>query len=53
MTELFDGRVAEVTRSGLRTVAELPEPVAVEWSHGRLVVAYDAFGSGKVTTVRP
>ncbi len=53
VTEMFGGRVVEVTRSGLRTVAELPEPVAVEWSRGRLVVAYDAFGSGKLTTIRP
>lgn len=53
VTELFGGRVVEVTPSGLRTVAELAEPVAVEWSHGRLVVAHDAFGSGKITTVRP
>ncbi len=52
VTELFGGRVAEVTRSGLRTVAELPDPVAVEWYRGRLVVAYDGFGSGKLTTVR-
>lgn len=52
VAELFGGRIAKVTRSGLRTVAELPEPVAVEWDRGRLVVAYDAFGSGKITRVR-
>jgi hypothetical protein len=53
VTELFGGRVVKVTRSGLRTVAELPEPVAVEWNHGRLVIAYDAFGSGKLSSIRP
>ncbi len=52
VTELFGGRVVKVTHSGLRTVSELPDPVAVEWNHGRLVVAYDAFGSGKLTSIR-
>jgi hypothetical protein len=52
VTELFGGRVLKVTRSGLETVAELPDPAAVEWSRGRLYVAYDVFGSGKITTLR-
>ena len=48
VTELFGGRIVKLTSGGLETVVELPEPAAVEFARGRLYVAYDAFGSGKV-----
>ena len=48
VTELFGGRVVKLTSGGFETVVELPEPAAVEFARGRLYVAYDAFGSGKV-----
>ena len=52
VTELFGGKVTKVSKKGVRsTVAELPAPAAVEWANGRLYVAYDAFGSGKVGTL--
>lgn len=53
VTELFGDKVTKVTRSGRSTVAELPFPGAIEWSRGRLYVAYDVFESGKLTVLRP
>jgi DNA-binding beta-propeller fold protein YncE len=52
VTELFGGRVSKLTRSGPVTVAEFDTPAAVEWHAGRLYVAHDAFGSGKISIVR-
>lgn len=52
VTELFGNRVVTPSRSGLRTVAELNEPVAIEWGRGGLVVAHDAFGSGKISVIK-
>jgi hypothetical protein len=52
VAELFGGKVTKVSRGGARsTVAELPDPAAVEWSEGRLYVAWDVFASGKVGTI--
>lgn len=51
VTELFAGKVDRITRSGPQTVIELPDAAAVEWSRGRLYIAYDVFGSGKVATL--
>jgi hypothetical protein len=53
VTELFGNRVSRLTPTGPETVAELPMPAAVEWAKGRLYVAYDVFGSGKLATLRP
>ncbi len=53
VTELFAGKVTEVSKhGGTHTVAELPDPAAVEWANGRLYVGYDVFASGKVATLR-
>ncbi len=53
VAEIIGGRVSKVTRSGIKTVAVLNEPAAIEWSDGRLFVSYDVFGSGKVASLRP
>ncbi len=53
VTELFAGKITEVSRhGGTHTVAELPDPAAVEWANGRLYVGYDVFASGKVATLK-
>ena len=52
VTELFGGQVSKVTRNGPVPVASFDTPVAIEWARGRLYVAYEAFGSGKVATIR-
>lgn len=53
VAELFGGTVTKVSRGGARsTVASLPSPAAVEWSDGRLYVAWDVFASGKVGTIQ-
>ena len=52
-TELFANRVSQVTPSGPVTVAELPAPAALEWTRGRLLVAFNVFESGTLTTVTP
>ncbi|MGB3409875.1 MAG: ScyD/ScyE family protein [Microthrixaceae bacterium] len=53
VTELFGNKVSEITRHGVRTVAELPSPGAIVWTRGRLYVAYDAFASGKIGAIKP
>jgi DNA-binding beta-propeller fold protein YncE len=53
VAELFGDRVSKLTRNGPVTVAELVGPAAVEWAKGRLYVAYEAFGSGKIATLKP
>ncbi len=52
-TELFANRVSRVTPSGPVTIAELPAPAALEWTRGRLLVAFNVFESGTLTTVTP
>jgi hypothetical protein len=53
VTELFGGRVAKVTKTGLETVAEFMLPAAVEWHNGKLVVSHDVFTSGKISVINP
>lgn len=53
VAEMFGNRISEITKSGLRTVSELPMPSAIDWRSGRLIVTYDAFGSGKVGVLTP
>jgi hypothetical protein len=53
VTELFGGEVTKIgRRGGTSTVATLPQPAAIEWANGRLYVAYDVFGSGKITVIQ-
>lgn len=53
VTELFGGKVTAVSRHGRWTVAELTEPAAAEWAHGRLLVSTEVFGAGKVVALSP
>ncbi len=43
VTELFGNKVSVVTRRGLRPVAELPLPAAVEYAHGKLWATTNVF----------
>lgn len=52
VTELFGGRLSRLTRNGPVTVAELDTPAAVEWHAGKLYVAHEVFGSGKISILR-
>ena len=51
VTELFGQRVSKITDHGTRKVADLPDPAAIEWHHGRLYVSYDVFGNGTIGTI--
>jgi len=52
VTELFAGKVTKVSKKGTTsTVAELPDPAAVEWANGKLYVAYDVFANGTIGTI--
>lgn len=54
VAELFGNRVSAVDRRGrVRTVVELNEPAAVEWGNGRLYVATDVFGDGRIVSLDP
>ncbi len=54
VTELFGGRVSKVSAGGLvELVAELDQPVAIEYFRGTLYVARGVFGPGQVVTLVP
>jgi hypothetical protein len=52
VAELFGDRVSKLTPNGPVPVAELVGPAAVEWAKGGLYIAYEAFGSGKIATLK-
>ncbi|MEE6296366.1 ScyD/ScyE family protein [Georgenia wangjunii] len=53
VAELFGNEVSAISRRGkVSTVATLNQPAGVEWSDGRLYVSTDAFGAGKIVTLR-
>ena len=52
VTELFGGRVSKVVSGGPQPVAEMTEPVAIEYARGKLYVARGVFsGPGQVVTI--
>ena len=53
VAELFGNKISKVSRRGVSTVVEVPNPAGLEWHRGRLFATTDVFGSGKLVTVRP
>ena len=53
VAELFGGRISKLVKGGPRTVLEVTEPAALEWSNGRLYATTDVNTSGKVISFRP
>jgi hypothetical protein len=54
VTELFGGRVSKVSAGGpVELVAQLDQPVAIEYFRGTLYVARGVFGPGQVVTLVP
>jgi hypothetical protein len=51
VSELFGNQVSKIVHGGPVPIASLPSPSALEWSNGKLYVATDSFGSGKIQTI--
>lgn len=53
VSELFGGRVSRIVNGGPELVAEVPEPAALEWNRGRLIVGSGVFGPGSLLSLTP
>jgi hypothetical protein len=51
VSELFGDQVSKIVNGSPVPVVSVPQPSALEWSRGRLYVATDSFGSGKIQTI--
>ncbi len=51
VAELFGNRVSMLHHGAITTVAQVPNPAAVEYAHGHLYASIDAFGDGQIVTL--
>ncbi len=51
VSEIFAGQVSKLGRRGPEPLVQLAPPAGLEYSDGKLYVAYDVFGDGSVATI--